>query len=88
MINGMTIQQNEILSQISDSDNGNKMGSILGQPIAINGDTLVSIVNDNDVTNMMEEYEKWGSGDGFTRLRNFLFPHPDQDGSLHYVDGR
>ncbi|XWS52178.1 hypothetical protein CRYUN_Cryun11dG0044600 [Craigia yunnanensis] len=50
-------------------------------------DALVSVVNDDDVTNMMEEYEKLGSGDGFTRLRIFLFPHLDQDGSSHYVDG-
>ncbi|KAF6138536.1 hypothetical protein GIB67_022570 [Kingdonia uniflora] len=37
-------------------------------------DALVSVVNDDDVTNMMEEYDKLGSGDGFTRLRMFLFP--------------
>lgn len=49
-------------------------------------DALVSVVNDDDVTNMMEEYEKLGSSDGFTRLRIFLFSHPDQDGSVHYVD--
>ncbi|KAK6151478.1 hypothetical protein DH2020_014113 [Rehmannia glutinosa] len=41
----------------------------------------------DDVINMMEEYDKLGSGDGFTRLRIFLFAHPDQDGSLHFVDG-
>ncbi|KAA8535511.1 hypothetical protein F0562_030514 [Nyssa sinensis] len=50
-------------------------------------DALVSVVNDDDVTNMMEEYDKLGSGDGFTRLRIFLFSHPDQDGSSHFVDG-
>ncbi|KDP43823.1 hypothetical protein JCGZ_23031 [Jatropha curcas] len=50
-------------------------------------DALVSVVNDDDVTNMMEEYEKLGYGDGFTRLRIFLFSHPDQDDSSHYVDG-
>ncbi|XP_022732489.1 uncharacterized protein LOC111286662 [Durio zibethinus] len=50
-------------------------------------DALVSVVNDDDVTNMMEEYEKLGSGDGFTRLRIFLFSQPDHDGSSHYVDG-
>ncbi|XP_073262287.1 uncharacterized protein [Populus alba] len=50
-------------------------------------DALVSVVNDDDVTNMMEEYEKLGSGDGFTRLRIFLFLNTDQDGSGHYVDG-
>ncbi|CAH8386488.1 unnamed protein product [Eruca vesicaria subsp. sativa] len=44
-------------------------------------DALVSVVNDDDVTNMMEEYDKLGSGDGFTRLRIFLFsPSPEQDG--------
>lgn len=50
-------------------------------------DALVSVVNDDDVTNMMEEYDKVGSGDGFTRLRIFLFAHSDQDGSLHFGDG-
>ncbi|XP_065849707.1 uncharacterized protein [Euphorbia lathyris] len=50
-------------------------------------DALVSVVNDDDVTNMMEEYDKLDSGDGFTRLRIFLSSHPDQDGSSHYVDG-
>lgn len=50
-------------------------------------DALVSVVNDDDVTNMMEEYEKLGSGDGFTRLRIFLFSHQEQDASSHYVDG-
>ncbi|KAJ4954230.1 hypothetical protein NE237_031062 [Protea cynaroides] len=47
-------------------------------------DALVSVVNDDDVMNMMEEYDKWGAGDGFTRLRIFLFPHPDQDASSHF----
>ncbi|XP_052181574.1 uncharacterized protein LOC127794484 isoform X2 [Diospyros lotus] len=50
-------------------------------------DALVSVVNDDDVINMMEEYDKLGSGDGFTRLRIFLFTHPDQDASSHFVDG-
>lgn len=50
-------------------------------------DALVSVVNDDDVINMMEEYDKLGSGDGFTRLRIFLFSYPEQDGSSHYVDG-
>ncbi|XP_039051277.1 uncharacterized protein LOC120192598 isoform X1 [Hibiscus syriacus] len=50
-------------------------------------DALVSVLNDDDVINMMEEYEKLGSVDAFTRLRIFLFPNPDQDGSSHYVDG-
>ncbi|XWS73210.1 hypothetical protein CRYUN_Cryun02cG0107000 [Craigia yunnanensis] len=50
-------------------------------------DALVSVVNDDNVTNMMEEYEKLGSADGFTRLRIFLFSRPNQNGSLHYVDG-
>lgn len=50
-------------------------------------DALVSVVNDDDVTNMMEEYDKVGSGDGFTRLRIFLFSNPDQDVSSHFVDG-
>ncbi|KAL5549069.1 hypothetical protein UlMin_004300 [Ulmus minor] len=47
-------------------------------------DALVSVVNDDDVINMMEEYDKLGSGDGFTRLRIFLFSHPDHDVSSHY----
>ncbi|KAK4337554.1 hypothetical protein RND71_042041 [Anisodus tanguticus] len=54
-------------------------------------DALVSVVNDDDVINMMEEYDKLGSGDGIcglSRLRIFLFSHPDQDGSsLHFCDG-
>ncbi|CAK7344566.1 unnamed protein product [Dovyalis caffra] len=50
-------------------------------------DALVSVVNDDDVINMMEEYEKLSSGDGFTRLRIFLFSNTDQDGSVHYLDG-
>lgn len=50
-------------------------------------DALVSVVNDDDVVNMMEEYDKLDSSDGFTRLRIFLFSHHDQDGSLHFCDG-
>ncbi|KAL3841026.1 hypothetical protein ACJIZ3_025617 [Penstemon smallii] len=50
-------------------------------------DALVSVVNDDDVTNMMEEYDKVGSGDGFTRLRIFLFSNTDQDDTLHFGDG-
>ncbi|GMH23271.1 hypothetical protein Nepgr_025114 [Nepenthes gracilis] len=49
-------------------------------------DALVSVVNDDDVMNMMEEYDKFGSGEGFTRLRIFLFSHFDQDVSPHYTD--
>ncbi|XP_012573381.1 uncharacterized protein [Cicer arietinum] len=49
-------------------------------------DALVSVVNDDDVVNMMEEYDKLGSGDGFTRLRIFLFSQSEQDGS-HFIDG-
>ncbi|KAJ3699103.1 hypothetical protein LUZ61_002808 [Rhynchospora tenuis] len=37
-------------------------------------DALVSVVNDDDVINMMEEYDKLiASGEAFTRLRIFLF---------------
>jgi hypothetical protein len=36
---------------------------------------------------MMEEYDKLGSGDGFTRLRIFLFSQSEQDGSAHFIDG-
>ncbi|XP_019463447.1 PREDICTED: uncharacterized protein LOC109362248 [Lupinus angustifolius] len=50
-------------------------------------DALVSVVNDDDVVNMMEEYDKLGSGDGFTRLRIFLFSQLEQDGSSHFNDG-
>ncbi|KAL1813939.1 hypothetical protein ACET3Z_024004 [Daucus carota] len=50
-------------------------------------DALVSVVNDDDVTNMMEEYDKLVFGSGFTRLRIFLFSGLDQDGSVHFVNG-
>lgn len=50
-------------------------------------DALVSVVNDDDVVNMMEEYDKLGSGDGFTRLRIFLFSQSEQDGASHFIDG-
>lgn len=33
---------------------------------------FVSVVNDDDITNMMEEYDKLGLGDGITRLRSFF----------------
>ncbi|KAL0922092.1 hypothetical protein M5K25_006054 [Dendrobium thyrsiflorum] len=47
-------------------------------------DALVSVVNDDDVMNMMEEYEKLSTiGDGFTRLRIFLFSQfPDADEAI------
>lgn len=47
-------------------------------------DALVSVVNDDDVMNMMEEYEKLSAtGDGFTRLRIFLFSQfPDADEAI------
>ncbi|GAA0173959.1 non-receptor serine/threonine protein kinase [Lithospermum erythrorhizon] len=48
-------------------------------------DALVSVVNDDDVTNMMEEYDKLGAGGGFTRLRIFLFSQSDQECS--FTDG-
>ncbi|XP_042377467.1 uncharacterized protein LOC121970676 isoform X1 [Zingiber officinale] len=53
-------------------------------------DALVSVVNDEDVMNMMEEYDKFiAIGDGQTWLRIFLFSQcPDQDvatmGGPHY----
>ncbi|KAF8033579.1 hypothetical protein BT93_C0005 [Corymbia citriodora subsp. variegata] len=50
-------------------------------------DALVSVVNDDDVTNMMEEYDKLGSGEGVSRLRIFLFSNSEQDGLTHYIDG-
>ncbi|KAG9150751.1 hypothetical protein Leryth_002910 [Lithospermum erythrorhizon] len=48
-------------------------------------DALVSVVNDDDVTNMMEEYDKLGAGNGFTRLRIFLVSQSDQECS--FADG-
>lgn len=52
-------------------------------------DALVSVVNDDDVVNMMEEYDKLiAAGEGFTRLRVFLFSqHLDDDAAsaaVHY----
>ncbi|KAK1268812.1 Serine/threonine-protein kinase CTR1 [Acorus gramineus] len=57
-------------------------------------DALVSVVNDDDVTNMMEEYDKLVSSpsDPFTRLRIFLFSDyspsaaPADDKDRCYVD--
>ncbi|PUZ77965.1 hypothetical protein GQ55_1G415600 [Panicum hallii var. hallii] len=57
-------------------------------------DALVSVVNDDDVVNMMEEYDKViASGEVFTRLRIFLFSQNlDDDAAsavVHYnVDER
>ncbi|KAL6911602.1 hypothetical protein ACP4OV_000407 [Aristida adscensionis] len=57
-------------------------------------DALVSVVNDDDVVNMMEEYDKViASGEVFTRLRIFLFSqHLDDEAAsavVHYnVDER
>lgn len=48
-------------------------------------DALVSVVNDDDVVNMIEEYEKLGFGDGFTRVRLFLFSGMEDD-SVGFVD--
>ncbi|KAI4377243.1 hypothetical protein MLD38_014907 [Melastoma candidum] len=50
-------------------------------------DALVSVVNDDDVMNMMEEYDKLASGKGLSRLRIFLFSQLDQDFPAHYIDG-
>ncbi|CAA0820016.1 Protein kinase superfamily protein with octicosapeptide/Phox/Bem1p domain [Striga hermonthica] len=51
-------------------------------------DALVSVVNDDDVINMMEEYDKLGSVDGFTRLRLFLFSQLEQDeGPPPFMEG-
>uniref|UniRef100_A0A7N0TGZ9 Protein kinase domain-containing protein n=1 Tax=Kalanchoe fedtschenkoi TaxID=63787 RepID=A0A7N0TGZ9_KALFE len=50
-------------------------------------DALVSVVNDEDVTNMMEEYDKLGSGDGFYKLRIFLFSPLDEDADPHVIHG-
>ncbi|XP_076958344.1 uncharacterized protein LOC143634048 [Bidens hawaiensis] len=48
-------------------------------------DALVSVVNDDDVVNMIEEYEKLGFGDGFTRVRLFLFSGAEDD-SVGFID--
>ncbi|KAJ6805909.1 uncharacterized protein M6B38_178470 [Iris pallida] len=57
-------------------------------------DALVSVVNDDDVVNMMEEYDKLllsttagegggvGAGGGFSRLRIFLFSNHGSDPDL------
>ncbi|GKA14749.1 serine/threonine protein kinase, putative isoform 1, partial [Tanacetum coccineum] len=49
-------------------------------------DALVSVVNDDDVVNMMEEYDKLGTGDRFTRLRIFLFTSNEVDDPLQFLD--
>ncbi|PWA62997.1 PB1 domain, Protein kinase domain, Ephrin receptor type-A /type-B [Artemisia annua] len=49
-------------------------------------DALVSVVNDDDVVNMMEEYDKLGTRDGFTRLRIFLFTSNEVDDPLQFFD--
>lgn len=43
-------------------------------------------MNDDDVKNMMEEYDKLGSSDGFTRVRVFLFSSSELDDPLHFLD--
>eukprot|EP01018_Ginkgo_biloba_P021368 Gb_34649 [translate_table: standard] len=42
-------------------------------------DALVSVLCDDDLTNMMEEYDKLEATDGFTRLRVFLFSAAEYD---------
>ncbi|CAK9858776.1 unnamed protein product [Sphagnum jensenii] len=42
-------------------------------------DALVSVSSDEDLENMMEEYDKLEGSDGFSRLRIFLFPAISQD---------
>ncbi|XP_076916057.1 uncharacterized protein LOC143575623 [Bidens hawaiensis] len=49
-------------------------------------DALVSVVNDDDVTNMMEEFDKLGPRDGFARLRVFLFSSSELDDPLQFLD--
>ena len=40
LINGMTIQHNELRSQLSSRDNENQLGLILGNPTIIRGEVL------------------------------------------------
>ncbi|CAK9217181.1 unnamed protein product [Sphagnum troendelagicum] len=42
-------------------------------------DALVSVSSDEDLENMMEEYDKLRGFDGFSRLRVFLFPAVEYD---------
>ncbi|CAK9192057.1 unnamed protein product [Sphagnum troendelagicum] len=42
-------------------------------------DALVSVSSDEDLENMMEEYDKLEGSDGFSRLRIFLFPAVEYD---------
>ncbi|CAM6008697.1 unnamed protein product [Sphagnum balticum] len=42
-------------------------------------DALVSVSSDEDLENMMEEYDKLSGFDGFSRLRVFLFPAVEYD---------
>ncbi|KAH9288567.1 hypothetical protein KI387_032684, partial [Taxus chinensis] len=42
-------------------------------------DALVSVSSDEDLENMMEEYDKLENNDGFSRLRIFLFTATDND---------
>ncbi|KAI3709133.1 hypothetical protein L2E82_38892 [Cichorium intybus] len=44
------------------------------------------ITQQYDVTNMMEDYEKLCSGDGFTRFLIFFFSSIEQDDSIHFVE--
>ena len=42
-------------------------------------DSLVSVLSDEDLANMMEEYDKLEASEGSSRLRLFLFPDGDHD---------
>ncbi|CAM6091274.1 unnamed protein product [Calypogeia fissa] len=49
-------------------------------------DALISVSSDEDLENMMEEYDKLERGDGSSRLRVFLFPAVDFDSVSHHPD--
>ncbi|GLJ04699.1 hypothetical protein SUGI_0001520 [Cryptomeria japonica] len=63
-----------------------KMSEFYDQPFTIKYqlpeeedlDALVSVLSDDDLANMMEEYDKLEAADGFTRLRVFLFSASEQ----------
>eukprot|EP00250_Pteridium_aquilinum_P016311 c23044_g1_i1 orf=626-5191(+) len=68
------------------SDLMHKMGRLYGQPVLMKYqlpnedlDALISISCDEDVENMMEEYDRLQSSEGSNRLRIFLFSPAEHD---------
>ena len=66
-----------------------KMQQLYGQPVLLKYqlpnedlDALISVSCDEDVDNMMEEYDRLQSGDGSSKLRIFLFPPSEYDVGL------